>query len=111
MRILVEFWLAADLTFGKCGAQILLNGSRSSEDIHVSAIPVIDVAPLVVGSTEQAHAVARALGRACRDVGFFYVTGHGVPQALIAGVFESSAALFTGPASVREAASFSGRGD
>jgi isopenicillin N synthase-like dioxygenase len=78
--------------------------------MKVSAIPVIDVAPLVAGSTEQAHAVAKALGRACRDVGFFYITGHGVPQELMARVFENSAAFFAGPASVREAFSFSGPG-
>jgi isopenicillin N synthase-like dioxygenase len=77
----------------------------------VSAIPVIDIAPLVNGSPEQAQAVARALGRACRDVGFFYVTGHGVPPALMARVFETSAAFFSGPASIREAASFSGPGN
>jgi isopenicillin N synthase-like dioxygenase len=88
----------------------LLNGSRSSKEIHVSAIPVIDVAQLVVGSTEQAHAVARTLGRACRDVGFFYITGHGVPAELVARVFENSAAFFGAPASIREAVSFSGPG-
>jgi isopenicillin N synthase-like dioxygenase len=76
----------------------------------VSGIPVIDVAQLLTGSSEQAHAVAGDLGRACRDVGFFYVTGHRIPEALIAGVFENSVALFGGPASVREAASFSGPG-
>jgi len=76
----------------------------------VSAIPVIDIAPLVSGSPEQAHAVARVLGRACRDVGFFYVSGHGVPPALTARVFDTSAAFFAGPASIREAASFSGPG-
>lgn len=76
----------------------------------MSPIPVIDVAPLLNGSSEGAHAVAKALGRACRDVGFFYITGHGVPAALMARVFETSAAFFSGPASVREAASFSGPG-
>ena len=60
----------------------------------MNAIPVIDVAPLVSGSSEGAHAVARALGRACRDVGFFYITGHGIPAALMASVFETSAAFF-----------------
>ena len=39
-------------------------------------IPVIDIAPLVNGSPTQAEAVAKALGTACRDVGFFYITGH-----------------------------------
>jgi isopenicillin N synthase-like dioxygenase len=78
--------------------------------MDVSAIPVIDVAPLITGSPDQAQAVARSLGRACREVGFFYVTGHGVPAALMASVFENSAAFFAGPARVREAVSFSGPG-
>jgi isopenicillin N synthase-like dioxygenase len=76
----------------------------------VNTIPVIDIAPLVKGSPEQAHAVASALGSACREVGFFYISGHGVPPALIARVFETSAAFFAGPASIRDAASFSGPG-
>jgi isopenicillin N synthase-like dioxygenase len=76
----------------------------------MSAIPVIAVAPLVRGSAEEAQAVAKALGQACRDVGFFYISGHGVPTALMERVFETSAAFFTGPASVREAVSFSGPG-
>ena len=76
----------------------------------MSGIPIIDVAPLLTGSPERAQAVARALGGACRKVGFFYITGHGVPSALMDRVFENSAALFSGPASIREAASFSGPG-
>lgn len=78
--------------------------------MNVSTIPVIDVAPLVNGSSEQADAVAGTLGRACRDVGFFYITGHGIPSALMTRVFDSSAAFFSGPASIREAASFRGPG-
>src|SRR5260221_4957888 len=76
----------------------------------MNAIPVIDIAPLINGSPEQAHAVAKALGNACREVGFFYVSGHSVPPALMARVFQISAAFFSGPASIREAASFSGPG-
>jgi isopenicillin N synthase-like dioxygenase len=77
----------------------------------MSAIPVIDIAPLVDGSPAQARAVARDLGNACRDVGFFYIANHGVPPALMMRVFETSAAFFAGPASIREAVSFSGPGD
>jgi isopenicillin N synthase-like dioxygenase len=77
----------------------------------MSAIPVIDISPLVSGSPAQAQAVAKALGHACRDVGFFYISGHGVPPALMERVFDTSAAFFTGPASIREAVSFSGPGD
>ena len=76
----------------------------------MTTIPVIDMAPLVSGTPEQAEAVAKALGHACREVGFFYITGHGVPPELMARVFELSAAFFRGPAAVREAASFTGAG-
>jgi isopenicillin N synthase-like dioxygenase len=76
----------------------------------VNAIPVIDIAALVDGSPEQARDVAKALGKACREVGFFYISGHGVPAALMKSVFDTSAAFFTGPASVRDAVSFDGPG-
>ena len=76
----------------------------------MSDIPVIDIAPLVKGSPDQAHTVAKDLGRACREVGFFYVMGHGVPRALMDAVFDSAAAFFTGPAAIREAATFTGPG-
>jgi len=75
----------------------------------MSAIPVIDISPLRDGSA--ARAVARDLGNACREVGFFYISGHGVPPALMKRIFDTSAAFFTGPASIREAVSFSGPGD
>jgi isopenicillin N synthase-like dioxygenase len=76
----------------------------------VTDIPVIDFAPLLNGSPEQAQAVAATLGRACREVGFFYIVGHGVPPELRASVFNASAAFFGGPAPIREAASFTGAG-
>src|SRR3981081_2020736 len=97
---------------GGLRAQILPpTGKCTPQEMPMNAIPVIDIAPLVNGSPEQAHAVASALGNACRDVGFFYISGHGVPPSLIARVFQTSAAFFAGPASIREAASFSGPGD
>lgn len=44
-------------------------------------LPVIDVAPLVHG-TGDTTAVATDLDRACREHGFFYVSGHGVSEEL-----------------------------
>lgn len=46
-----------------------------------SALPVIDISPLLRQSPER-HATAVQLGAACRDYGFFYITGHGVGEAL-----------------------------
>ena len=45
----------------------------------MEALPVIDVGPLGAGGPEEA-AVSRAIDDACRRFGFFYVTGHGVPD-------------------------------
>jgi isopenicillin N synthase-like dioxygenase len=48
---------------------------------HNLSIPVIDVNPLLRG-TENRRNVAAEIGRACRDCGFFYLTGHGVDERL-----------------------------
>ncbi len=43
-------------------------------------IPIIDVTPLFGGGDRTA--VAAQIGDACRDRGFFYVSGHGISQSL-----------------------------
>ena len=45
------------------------------------SVPVIDVGPLV-GAAPNRERVADAIGRACREHGFFYVTNHGVDERL-----------------------------
>lgn len=76
----------------------------------MDTIPVIDVAPLLGGTPDGARDVADALGRACREVGFFYIRGHGVPPDLRKRVFDTAAAFFAAPAEIRDAAAFSGPG-
>jgi len=53
----------------------------------VSAIPVIDIAPLVNGAPEQAHAVAKTLGRACREVGLCFDAAQGGQPAGCGSLF------------------------
>ena len=76
----------------------------------MTIIPIIDVAPLLAGEESGARAVAQAIGHAAREVGFFYITGHGVPASLRHAVFNAAAELFTAPLTVRQAASFAGAG-
>lgn len=45
-------------------------------------IPVIDISR-TGGDPREVSAVARQLDRACRDIGFFFVTGHGTAPELI----------------------------
>ena len=47
----------------------------------MAAVPVLDLAAF--GGAGRADAAWR-LDRACRDIGFLVVTGHGVPAELIA---------------------------
>ncbi|WP_422370817.1 isopenicillin N synthase family dioxygenase [Hoeflea sp.] len=54
-------------------------------------IPIVDVTPLRQGS--GARTVAE-IGKACRETGFFYVTGHGIPEELLESVFASAASFF-----------------
>ena len=47
-------------------------------------LPVIDVAPFVGDSSlPERQDVARQLRHACIDIGFFYLSGHGIPQSEI----------------------------
>jgi isopenicillin N synthase-like dioxygenase len=62
----------------------------------VSELPVIDVGPLVGGGGggDDRRAVAYRLDAVCREVGFFYVVGHGVDEALIARLDRLSREFF-----------------
>ncbi|MAW88045.1 MAG: 2OG-Fe(II) oxygenase [Phyllobacteriaceae bacterium] len=60
-------------------------------------IPVIDLTPLREGGADGLAQVAGEIGRACRGIGFFYITGHGVPDELIASVFSQSGRFFAAP--------------
>jgi isopenicillin N synthase-like dioxygenase len=49
-----------------------------------AALPVIDVSALVGDAPpDRVIQVAQQIEMACRDSGFFYVTGHGVPRDLV----------------------------
>ena len=60
-------------------------------------VPVIDVAPLLAGAEAERRGVARAIGRACEDVGFFTIVGHGVEAALVRRMSDVSRAFFDLP--------------
>jgi isopenicillin N synthase-like dioxygenase len=46
-------------------------------------IPSINIAPFINGSTTNKRHVATEIGNACEQIGFFTITGHGVPVELI----------------------------
>ena len=78
------------------GPAASLTGKRVAFD----AVPVIDLSPLTGSDARDPAAVARlasALDEACRHVGFFYVTHHGVSSALRDAVFDLAQRFFAVP--------------
>ena len=69
----------------------------------VHGIPIVDIADLGSDDHTARRSVAALIGRACRDVGFFVITGHGVTSALIADTFAASAAFFAQPVEAKRA--------
>jgi isopenicillin N synthase-like dioxygenase len=65
------------------------------------SIPNVDLTPLREGPAGIAQ-VAREIGAAARSIGFFTVTGHGIPAALVERVFAMSRAFFSLPAAAKE---------
>ncbi|GAA3801512.1 isopenicillin N synthase family oxygenase [Sphaerisporangium flaviroseum] len=57
------------------------------------SLPVIDVSALVRPGSPGGRAAAAAIGTACRESGFFYLTGHGVPDGLV-GELDAAARRF-----------------
>lgn len=60
-------------------------------------VPVIDITPFRLGSLPERQAVADAVDRACRDIGFLVIGGHGVEPALIDRTRAVSRAFFDLP--------------
>ncbi|CAA0840987.1 Probable 2-oxoglutarate-dependent dioxygenase [Striga hermonthica] len=65
------------------------------------SIPLIDISPLVekcddpnMGQDEMVAEVVGQLDRACREAGFFYVKGHGIPCSLIKEIRSISRQFF-----------------
>src|ERR1051325_7839072 len=63
------------------------------------AVPVIDIAAMGSSpvSTAARREVVRQVASACEEIGFFAVTGHGVPAAVIADLVAQSYGFFDLP--------------
>jgi isopenicillin N synthase-like dioxygenase len=69
--------------------------SNISEDqraltVDDATLPVIDLSGLFTGDPAEKARIAAELGKAARTSGFFYISGHGIPQAQIDAMFAAS---------------------
>ena len=62
-----------------------------------SVVPVIDLGPYFAGTSQDKLRVATELGRACREVGFYVIVGHGVDPQFIGQIESVSREFFNLP--------------
>jgi isopenicillin N synthase-like dioxygenase len=55
------------------------------------SIPILDLAPYLAGAPGADVRLAAELRGACEEIGFYFITGHGVPQSLIDAAFAEAA--------------------
>ena len=65
------------------------------------SIPTIDIAPYLNGSDKEG--VAKQIGEACTTIGFFLISGHGIPLSLIHQVQSHSTTFFDTPLPQKQA--------
>jgi isopenicillin N synthase-like dioxygenase len=79
---------------------IELDPSLQAARLSVTQIPIIDVSPLRGGPGRAA--MVEAIGRACREIGFFYAINHGVAQGQIDAVYAEAKRFFDLPVAEKE---------
>lgn len=68
-----------------------------AERMPLEAVPVIDLALFLHGDAEARKAVALRIGKACRDIGFFYIRNHGIADELVEHAFAETRRFFDLP--------------
>ncbi|MFP6741431.1 MAG: 2-oxoglutarate and iron-dependent oxygenase domain-containing protein [Alphaproteobacteria bacterium] len=72
-------------------------GTLGAKRLAFEDIPVIDIEGLFSDQVVDRQRVADVVGEACRNIGFFYIRNHRVPEAAVAGARDAMAAYFALP--------------
>jgi len=70
------------------------NTGLVAKRLDFSEIPIIDLSPMLTQDAEAREALAKQIYSACTEVGFFYVTGHGISPAIVEEMELASAGFF-----------------
>ena len=65
--------------------------------MKTSVVPLIDIAPFLAGTDAGKRAVAAHVRRACEEIGFLTVVGHGVSPDLVAAMYGKAKEFFDLP--------------
>ena len=70
---------------------------------ELQAVPVIDLAPARAGDGAR-RAIAAAIDEACREIGFFAIRGHGIPDTTVETLRAKAHDFFARPLAEKAAA-------
>lgn len=80
-----------------------MTSTDTTDAMPVSGVlPIIDLSLLDGPAPESRETLARELDRTCRETGFFYVKGHGIPASLTDEVLRQSRDFFALPQEEKE---------
>jgi isopenicillin N synthase-like dioxygenase len=68
------------------------------------AVPVIDIGPFLAGDPAGRKSVPKAVARACEDIGFFTIVGHGIDPDLIQAATGAARQFFDLPPAEKQLA-------
>jgi len=66
-----------------------------SRNISIEKIPVISLSPLRTGDLVEAKSIAVKIRRAAEEVGFFYISDHGIPKSVIDHAYNAAKIFFS----------------
>ncbi|KAF2684769.1 Clavaminate synthase-like protein [Lentithecium fluviatile CBS 122367] len=81
------------------GRRRVLTGATAKQTFN--AVPKIDMRRIYSESLSDRQSLAKEVGAACRDVGFFYAVNHGVDEALLDDTFAAIKQFFDLPEEVK----------
>lgn len=96
---------AAPTLRARNASRVLAQAEAAADARPFDSIPVIDIAPLFGDDFDARYDVGAQIRTACMEVGFFYVSGHGVDPDVYAGAFEAAERFFNLPEDEKQAVS------
>lgn len=84
---------------GKPGRRRVLTGKAAKDTFN--AVPKIDFQRIYSDNLDDRKELAKEVGAACRDVGFFYAVNHGVDEGMLEDTFDALKRYFALPTEVK----------
>lgn len=95
-------WISGVLGKGKASKNVSAQVKSATDEAAAKVsdeveVPIIDISGLFSDSYDDRKAVAIQIGQACRDIGFFVITNHGVSDSVIHNMWNQTTTFFDRP--------------